>query len=440
MELRNNIKQLGAGLCALMLGMFMSSCEQEDQAKEYGISSIYMPQSVNVSLGLNALFPVPNSSNYESSTGYNYIVDSEAGTTNVLLGVMLSGSHTSAYSVEIVSDKDTINDLISKGTLGENYIALPENLFKLPANIDVPESGRATFQLSIQNSVITNPEYFDKHLIAAVRLRNPSKYALHESNAVTIVDLHIAGLFPSARRVSDYAVRGGSIITIEGQNLKDVSELKLTGTEIAIPITNQSANSITVEMPELGAFTRGTIDLVTPFGTTKSAFEIFNIDQALQVFADAYGEGVAANTDGDDYGSRQSVSTTTKRRGTSSLAITYFGNNYSPGGLINNAGFIDQGYEYIVFWAKSTTNGNNNGGIQMSLMGDGMPAGYGNDFAGAAIVVGPEWTFYKIPIGKTSATPMWSKGSSFRKFGWRLNNWNVPNDETVYFDDVMFIK
>ncbi|MFT3904498.1 MAG: DUF1735 domain-containing protein [Niabella sp.] len=425
------------GLAILIL---FSACEKDDSAKEYGNSVIYMPQSVNFSLGINAIYPVPAASNGISPTSANYVVDEKKGKINIILGASLAGTARGGYSVDIKVNKDTIQQLLNSGVLGDNYMAMPESGYSIPSKLDVPDNGEATFYLQVDNSLITNPAYFGKHLVLAVEIANPSRFSLDKARATTIVDLNVGGLYPSASSTSEINVTQGINVTISGQNLDKVTTLNFTGTDINIPIVSQSATSIVVTMPQMGAISRSTIDLVTPFGTMQSAFELVNVDNAMQVFTDGYGANIGPNTDGDDYGSSQAVSSTVAKRGTSSLAITYFGNNYSPGGLVNVAGFADEGYQYITFWARSTTNGTGNEGIQMALMGDGMPDGYGNDFAGVGIIVSPKWTYYKIPIGAAAGKPMWSKGNTFRKFGWRLNNWNVPENEVVYFDDILFVK
>ncbi|MDR6735584.1 BT_3987 domain-containing protein [Sphingobacterium sp. 2149] len=434
---KNNIYRM---FIAWAMAFTFAACQKDDSAKEYGDSLIYMPQSVNFSMGSNAIYPVPGSSNGISPTGMNYIVDEQSNKTKILLGASLSGTAKGAFSVDVKANTDTLEQLLKQGTLGTDYKALPVTKYSLPNRLDVPENGAATFYLEVDNSVITDPDNFGKHLVVAVQIANPSRYTLDQKRATTLVDINIAGLFPSANTTSEINVTPGATITISGQNLDKVTALKFTNGETALSILAQSANSLQVKVPEMEGISRSTIDLVTPFGTTKSAFEMVNLNLALQVFTDAYGANTGANKDGDDYGSSQSISTSVFKRGTSSLAIKYAANNYSPGGLVNTVGFEDKGYNYITFWAKGTTSGAGDEGIQMALMGDGMPDGYGNDFAGVGIIVTNEWTYYKIPIGKGSGRPMWSKGTTFRKFGWRLNNWNVPQDETIYFDDILFVK
>lgn len=425
-------------ITVLMFLICLSACEKDDSAKEYGSSLIYMPQSVNFSMGTNAIYPVPASSNGTSPTGLNYIIDE--GKIKIILGAALSGTASSDYNVDIKVNPETVQNLLRNGTFNTDYLPMPTSGYSIPSKLQVSKSGSGTFYLEVDNSLIVDPAYFGKHLILAVELANPSRFSVDKARGATIVDLNIAGLFPTANSTSEINVSKGINVTISGQNLEKVTAINFTGSTLNVPIVSKSANSIVVTMPQMDAIYKSTLDLVTPFGTTKSAFELINLDNAFQVFTDNYGTNIGPNTDGDDYGSSQARSSTVAKRGTSSLAITYFGNNYSPGGLVNTAGFVNQGYEYITFWAKSTTNGSGNEGLQMTLMGDGMPDGYANDFAGVGIILTPQWTYYKIPIGPSAGKPMWSKGNTFRKFGWRLNNWNVPNNEVIYFDDILFVK
>lgn len=428
--------------CLLPVTLLVS-CQKDDSAKDYGTPLIYMPQSINVSLGTNANYLVPTSSNALSPEGMNYVSDDDNNKTNVILGASLSGTAGGAYSVDIKVNPDTIQQLLSNGTFNDSYVAMPASVYTIPTRLDVLGNGSGTFYLMVDNGVLTNPAYAGKHLLLAVEIANPSRYDLNKSRATTIVDFSIPDLLPSMLKTPEYNVVAGDQLIITGQNLNKVTEVKFPGTSIAVPVIAQSSSSITIKIPDMGEITRSTLEYTSFVGAQQSSFELVNVDKAYQIFTDGYGENIRALStalnEWVDYGSTKAISNTIYKRGNASLAITT--KDYSPGGLINESGFVNDDYKYITFWARTGKAGWSDGGIAVALMADGMPDGYANDYKGVDLVprVTENWTYYKIPIGSSSDKPMWSKGNSFEKLGWRMNNYNAP-EETIYYDDVLLVK
>ncbi len=427
----------------MMMILLFAACQKEDAQKDYGASLIYMPQSINVSQGLTANYMVPTSSNGLSTEGMNYVPDESGRRTNIILGVALSGKAAGSYSVDIIVDTDTVQQMITSGILGADYLAMPSSVYTLPGKIDIGESGSGTFYLSVDNSVITNPAYRGKRLVLAVRLINPSRYELNEERATTIIIFNISGMLPDIRETSEYNVEEGDVIVVTGQNLDKITEVKFAGSTISVAIKNQSATSLTLQMPSMGEFSRAPLEHTSFVGSQTTAFELVNVAKAYKIFTDDFGAGIrtlsTALNEWVDYGTTKAISTTNFKRGTASLAITT--KDYSPGGLIREDGFVNDNFQYITFWARTARAGWSDGGIAVTLMADGMPEGYGNDYNG--VELGPrvteKWTYYKIPIGATAPKPMWSTGNSFLRLGWRMNNYNAP-EETIYYDDVLLVK
>lgn len=171
---------------------FVVSCQKSDSSISYGIANIYMPQAINVSAGVNNNYPVPSGTD---STTYNYKIDSVNKKLNVILGVALSGEEASlGYTVDVKTNSDTLNQLISNGTLDATTVLMPASMYTMPSQVAVPAgvSGK-TFYLSVDiNQIKAN--YIGKKLALAVSLNNPSSYSLNKSIATTIIIITVNSL------------------------------------------------------------------------------------------------------------------------------------------------------------------------------------------------------------------------------------------------------
>jgi hypothetical protein len=169
----------------------MSSCEKNDKDIAYGNTTIFMPQAT-VSGGGNANYPVPSG---KDSATYNFVNDPAAGKVNVILGVSRSGLPAyQSFSVGVSVNKDTINQLISKGVLGAGVLLLPDDVYTLPENVSVP-AGQAgtTFFLSLDKNKLKT--YAGQQLAIAVKLDKPTLYQLNPIISTTVVIIN-AGALP----------------------------------------------------------------------------------------------------------------------------------------------------------------------------------------------------------------------------------------------------
>ncbi len=100
----------------------------------------------------------------------------------------------------------------------------------------------------------------------------------------------------------------------------------------------------------------------------------------------------------------------------------------------------DASYKYLTFWVKGGTVDHT-----LTLVGDIMVGGYGQNTSPATVqqidVPPGVWTFYKIPLG-TGANQLnyWSAGSPAQQLGFFLKGQGGDVDETMYFDEVAFLK
>ena len=195
-------------LCILLCTVFILSCNKQDE--EYGIPNIYMPQAVNISGGINANYPVPSGTD---SSNYNYILDKEKNKVNVILGVARSGMQAgNAFTVNIVTNTDTVNYLVTGGVMGANSMLMPASMYTLPSSVDVAAGQRGeTFDLSLDIEELKKPEYAGKKLVLAVSIQSTGKYTVAAASATTIVTVDVDALVigPAVDVTSSYLKNTG---------------------------------------------------------------------------------------------------------------------------------------------------------------------------------------------------------------------------------------
>jgi hypothetical protein len=443
-----NYKKIAPVLLAVLFGL-LSSCQKDDSAKQYGFSMIYMPQSNNVS---SAGYIVPGYSNNGSPTSANYILDTVNQKVNIILGASLSGTATRAYTVDIGVNNDTIQQLISNGTFGSNYLLMPASVYTLPSQLTVPATGSNTFYLSldIKQLIQNRAAFLGKHLALAVKLSNPSVYQLNPALSTTIIDFTFSdGLigFPVTTGASEYNFVGGEHYTIYGSNLKDVSKVVYTGTTTPLTINFTTPDSIGITLPTPDAnFIQNSVDITTPVTTATTSFEFVNVNNAVVIFADDYAPGYVDANHWLVFNKTTSVA----KRGTASLAALYPSQGYAVGGIKNvisqNGGFIfDPSYQYISFWVKGGTQDNTiylSSGADWDNVGGGLQIPLSNSTSPsqslAIAVPANKWLYCKIPI---STARLWASSPStpFSILGWSITGPSGA-DQTLYYDDVIFIK
>ncbi|HDR90095.1 MAG TPA: cell shape determination protein CcmA [Bacteroidetes bacterium] len=237
--------------------------------------------------------------------------------------------------------------------------------------------------------------------------------------------------FPQVSSVSTYTFKEGTQITLEGNNLNDVSSVVLTETGEAATIISQERKIMVIEMPATTAV-RTTLDITNVTGEITTTQEFISITNSFIVYDDAYGPG-AFNGGIQNWGWSCVVSETNKefKTGTKSLKV-----EYSEGGglsLFLGSDTWEDGHwftdyytaEYLVFYAKGDGKS-----AEITIRPDSPPW---SDFAtGEKTVSIPadEWTFFKIPLSDFVG------GSG--NFG-RIN-FQITGSGTVYYDDLLFVE
>ncbi len=237
--------------------------------------------------------------------------------------------------------------------------------------------------------------------------------------------------FPFVTSVTNYDFEAGTQITLTGNNLNDVTSVKLTGTTDAATIVSQTRKEMTVTMPA-SSVVRGTLDITNSTGLTTTTQEFICIPNTFIMYADAWGPG-AYNGGVQSWSCGCNVGETSAfmKTGTKALKV-----DYADGGLSLFLGsdtwadghWFSDYYQatYIVFWAYCEP------GVALRIVPDGPP--WSGFATGQKIVDVPKaaWTYIKVPLEEFV-------GGS-KMFG-RVNIIiNGSTGKTVYFDDLMFVE
>jgi hypothetical protein len=195
MKLKNNLK-LTALFVALAGITCLISCDKKDSTGPFGFTNIYIPQAT-VSGGVNNNYLVP--SGLDTNT-YNYKIDIKNNKVDVFLGVSRSGTQANgAYSVNVTTKPDTINQLIANGLLSiggdanKTVVLLPSSAYTLPATIAVPQGqNMANFNLVIDEPALK--AYAGEKVALCVAITNPTNYTLSPAYNQVIILIDVDSL------------------------------------------------------------------------------------------------------------------------------------------------------------------------------------------------------------------------------------------------------
>lgn len=254
---------------------------------------------------------------------------------------------------------------------------------------------------------------------------------IKENGAAFTVPFKVIAL-PSVSGVSNYNFYPGDLITLTGNNLEDVSDITLQGTTTKVTVVNQSKKTLQLKMPDTEAG-RVKLQLTNSSGQSTTSQEFVNIENAYPLFTDDYQNGVANNSWGP---ATTSTIAANVKTGTTSFAATYNQGNWSMDGFANWGSGIEnlqsKGYKYLTFWVKGASVD-----YTLYLTCDGRPNAFGNSDRDVPVnVKAGIWNYYKLAL---SDIKLWSKDATFKQIGWWIEGPDSQN-ETFYFDDVLFVK
>jgi hypothetical protein len=211
----------------------------------------------------------------------------------------------------------------------------------------------------------------------------------------------------------------GYVITLEGVNLDDVTDVKLTGTNDHATIVSKSSKQLVIKMPS-SSVTSGTLDITNATGTSTTTDVFVNVDAAVaKVFTEDWDNGFVNNWGWGFVTNGLVPTTAVAAAGTSSLQAGWDPSG-SWGGIQQNSstGVSLAGAKFLVFWVKAATS---NIDVQVSL-----DWGAWYSFTAKA----SNWTYIKIPMST------WNNPAKLNTFVAQIKG----TGQTIYFDDIMFIK
>ena len=191
--MKYNLNKIPALCCLLLAAVFMFSCEEDDNKKEWGNTKVYMPQAAMLNGGLtNNNYPVPLNNNAATK---NYKLDEANKILQVYLGVYRSGlQKLESYSVQVAADNAATASYVAGNA---NRIALPSDAYTLPDNATVPDGERETiFYLTVDLKKL-GEDFLSKNIVLIVGISNPSKYELNESLSKTTVIINGSFFLPN---------------------------------------------------------------------------------------------------------------------------------------------------------------------------------------------------------------------------------------------------
>jgi hypothetical protein len=258
---------------------------------------------------------------------------------------------------------------------------------------------------------------------------------------------------PTITGESDFDFTAGSTITLTGKGFASVSSVKLRATSDPITISSQNDSTLVLKMPKSTAG-ESTLLFTYTSGSNPSAqaasTAIFNdLDNAYVIFDQGNFQNSWSN---NSWAGPSGVSSAATLSSTASIEATYPAGGWQIEGWANYYPSIayDPTYKYLSFWVKGGTVTHT-----LVLVGNQMVGGYGqvqnaNAYPAQLVTVPAKvWTFFKIPLGPPS-TPysqksetllnFWANGTPATQLGFFLQGMSGDVDETMFFDEVAFLK
>lgn len=202
-------------LLILIIFAGMSSCKKAGSELNYGFSKIYMPQASTQNGATNNDYVVPAGVN---SATFNYIIDAANQKIMIRLGAAMSGNSHDGFSVNINVNNDTVQTLLSNGTLDPaTNMIMPASMYTIPTSLEVVKGEmNGSFLLTVDADQLKSNEYIGKKLYLWVNISDPSGFSLDTLKSGTLVILNVDDMLNAFQRIympqaaTEYVVPTGS--------------------------------------------------------------------------------------------------------------------------------------------------------------------------------------------------------------------------------------
>lgn len=354
-----------------------------------------------------------------------------------------TGTATQTPYNQIQTSVTAFDSTTVTGNLGNYYVIMGKNL-------------GSTTQILINGVSI----YFNRALNSdnTVIFNIPSTipYVQPQANIIKIITLYGSVTYgfttlpppPTIVSASDYNFSAGTQLTLKGQGFAAVTNVALKTGGTVVSIVSQSDSVIVLKMPTTASTRSALLFTYVAAGKTLQAgstAEFVSIENNYQIFVNgAYQNSWANSSWANPSGASASAPS---KSGKGSIVATYPAGGWQIEGMANYYPGInyDASYKYLTFWIK--------GGVadhKIVLVGDKMVGGYGQVQVGSAYaaqlltVKANVWNYFKIPLTNdksvTSALDFWATGTNATQLGFFLQGMSGDVNETMYIDEVMFVK
>lgn len=289
----------------------------------------------------------------------------------------------------------------------------------------------------------------DNTIIVSIPLAVPTTGA-SATNKLVVTTTHGSANFsftvltppPTIASASDYDFWKDSEITLTGVGFASVTSVTLTGSTTPITIVSQTDDQIVLKFPEMAINYGSLVFSYSSAGkaVTATSKEVFNdLDNGYAIF---YKDNFQNAWGDNSWQGPSGLSTAASHSGSASIVATYPSNGWKIEGWANwyPSFAYDASYKYLTFWVKGGSEDH-----VLTLVGDKAPGGYSQNQSPAAAqkipVPANVWTFYKIPLGPAANQfDFWNAGSPAQNLGFFLLGQSTDADQTMYFDEVAFLK
>ena len=222
-----------------IIALFVVSCKSEK------LSEVIVDEDFpNVSLSIENRIVISN--------GNNFTLDNNKLTVPITIN--FTGAAPKAFTVQISANTDTINTLISNGTLPANTIALQTGEFTLPPVVNAAFGVKSvTFDLIVSRTFLE--KNYGKDIALAVKMTDPAKgnSIVPAKNAIIVVIKTAEAIAAGAVHYIGFTAAGSQLMIPNGNNYllgsQDMTiplEIFLTGVAGAEFTVDVAANNDTL--------------------------------------------------------------------------------------------------------------------------------------------------------------------------------------------------
>ncbi len=214
--------------------------------------------------------------------------------------------------------------------------------------------------------------------------------------------------------------QAGSQITLIGNYLESAYHVEIAGTTDTATIISATAKQLVLQMP---ASTVNSAKLVVynNAGSTTTDIVFVNMDNQLKFFTEDFGSGM------QNWSWCTAVNSTDFAvSGTTSLKASYSDGGWQGLSFHYDNPIAGSDYSYLAFWIKGGANDQ-----KVDVSADAVISG--SPQKTVITVPANVWTYFKIPVVGNF------DGSTFQRLNFQMEG---PSGaaETIYFDDVLFVK